>query len=321
METIATREQRIEEALFRGASLTLQNLAYAEEVQSIVDALLRVDTKPKDLTVEALEIKSKTVTASVLAREDGVAAGFDEFAFVVEGYGISVGFEKKDGEAFRSGDVLLRLEGDQNRLLSLERVGLNLLQRMCGIATGAKRLRELVVSRCATTRVVGTRKTVWGLLDKRALHLGEVGTHRLGLGDAILVKNNHLALIARREDSAAPLAIARAWNLRKEAAFIEVEVRGEGAALSAAETFRTLQKESGERYPCLLLLDNMAPREIGAILDSLRRARLWDYVLVEASGGINGENIAGYADTGVDAISIGSLTHSVRALDLCQRIS
>jgi nicotinate-nucleotide pyrophosphorylase (carboxylating) len=321
MEKTATREQRTEESLFRGASLTLQNLAYAEEVHSIVEALLRVDTTPKDLTVEALEIKSKSVAASILAREDGVAAGLEEFAFVVEGYGLSVGFEKKDGEVFQSGDVLLRLEGDQNRLLSLERVGLNLLQRMCGIATEARQLRELVISRCPTTRVVGTRKTVWGLLDNRALHLGGVGTHRLGLGDAILVKNNHLALIARREDSAAPLAIARAWNLRKESAFIEVEVRGEGAALSSAETFRTLQKESGEPYPCLLLLDNMAPREISAILDSLRRARVWDYVLVEASGGINSKNIADYADTGVDAISVGSLTHSVRALDLCQRIS
>jgi nicotinate-nucleotide pyrophosphorylase (carboxylating) len=321
MELTATREQRVEEALFRGSSLTPQNPVYIEEVRSIVGGLLKIDTNPKDLTVEALDIKSKTVIASVLAGEDGVAAGLEEFAMVIEGYGISVAFEKTDGEVFRSGDALLRLEGDQNRLLSLERVGLNLLQRMCGIATEARRLRELVVSRCPTTRVVGTRKTVWGLLDKRALHFGGVGTHRLGLGDAILIKNNHLALIGRREDSAAPLAVERAWNHRKESAFIEVEVRGEGAAVRAAETFRTLQKDSGERYPCLLLLDNMAPRAIGAVLDSLRRERLWDYVLIEASGGIHSENVAAYADTGVDAISVGSLTHSVRALDLCQRIS
>lgn len=273
------------------------------------------------MTVLALEIKSKRVSAVVLARESGVAAGLEEFAFLMGAHGIEVGFEKKDGEAFQAGDALARLEGDQNKLLSLERVGLNLLQRMSGIATLTQCLAERVRSRCPSTRVVATRKTLWGVLDKRAVHLGGGGTHRIGLGDAILIKNNHLALIARREQEAAPLALERAWNFRKEAAFIEIEVRSEGSALSAAETFRRLQKESGERHPCLLMLDNLAPREISLILDSLRRERLWDYALIEASGGVSERTLEAYADTAVDAISLGLLTHSVRALDICQRIS
>ena len=82
---------------------------------------------------------------------------------------------------------------------------------------------------------MGTRKTPWGLLDKRALHLGSGGTHRLGLGDAILIKNNHLALLPSREEEAAPLAIERAWKFRGESAFIEVEVRGEDGARAAAQ--------------------------------------------------------------------------------------
>ena len=317
----ATREQQLEQALFRGGPLNLQNADYAREVRAITDALLRVDLLPDDLTVAALEIQSKRVSASVLAREPGVAAGLEEFAFLVEPHGISVGFEKKDGEAFQAGDSLLRLEGNQNKLLSLERIGLNLLQRMSGIATFSRCLAERVRGRCPSTRIVATRKTVWGLLDKRAVHLGGAGTHRIGLGDAILIKNNHLALIARSEEQAAPVALARAWNFRKQAAFIEIEVTSEGSALSAADTFRKLQKESGERYPCLLLLDNLASREISSILDSLRRERLWDYALTEASGGISKEHIEAYAETGVDAISLGALTHSTRALDLCQRIS
>ena len=136
------------------------------------------------------------------------------------------------------------------------------------------------------------------------MHLGGGGTHRLGLGDAILIKNNHLALIARREEEAAPLAIERAWNFRKEAAFIEVEVRSEGAALRAAETFRALQKESGEQLS--LLADARQP---GAARNQRRfsirfaRERLWDYALIEASGGISKKNVEAYADTGVDAIS------------------
>jgi nicotinate-nucleotide pyrophosphorylase (carboxylating) len=321
MDRATTREQRIEQALFHGAALTLKNSDYAREVRTITEALLRVDLNPRDLTVAALEIKSKKVCASVLARESGVAAGFEEFAFVLEGHGIAVGFEKKDGETFQEGETVLRLEGDQNELLALERVGLNLLQRMSGIATLTRCLQQRVRGRCPSTRVVATRKTLWGLLDKRAVHLGGGGTHRIGLGDAILIKNNHLALIARREEEAVPLALASAWNRRKEAAFIEVEVRSEGAALRAAKTFRDLQNASGESYACLLMLDNLAPREISPILNSLRHEGLWDYVLIEASGGINEKSIEAYADTGVDAISLGALTHSAQALDLCQRIS
>jgi nicotinate-nucleotide pyrophosphorylase (carboxylating) len=321
MDTITTREQQIEQALFRGAALTLLNPDYVREVRALTDMLLRADVNPNDLTVAALEIQTKKVEAVVLAREPGVAAGCEEFAFLAEAHGISVGFEKKDGDRFQSADTLLHLEGDQNQLLSLERVGLNLLQRMSGIATLTRCLQQRVVARCPSTRIVATRKTVWSLLDKRAVHLGGGGTHRLGLGDAILIKNNHLALIARREEDAVAVALSRAWNHRREAAFIEIEVRGEGSALRAAETFRKLQKESGERCACLLMLDNLAPRDISSILDSLRRERLWDYVLVEASGGINPKNVEAYADTGVDVISLGALTHSVQALDLCQRIS
>jgi nicotinate-nucleotide pyrophosphorylase (carboxylating) len=321
MDSNLTREQQLERALFRGGSLTLQNPGYLQEVRTLTEALLRMDSTSRDLTVEALEIKSKRVSAIVLAREAGVAAGLEEFAFLFGWRGIGVHLEKKDGDVFAPGDTLLRMEGEHNQLLSLERSGLNLLQRMSGIATMTHCLQERVRGRCHSTRVVATRKTLWGLLDKRAVHLGGGGTHRLGLGDAILIKNNHLALIARREEEAAPEALERAWRFRNEAAFIEIEVRSEGAALAAAKTFRRLQKELGERYPCLLMLDNLAPKEISPILDSLHRDHSWNYTLIEASGGVSEKNAEAYADTGVDAISIGALTHSARALDLCLRIS
>ena len=320
MDRASTREQRTEEALFRGAALTLRNAGYAREARALTDALLRVDLNPGDLTVTALEVASEKVSAVVLARESGVAAGLEEFAFLLAAHDVRVSFETKDGAPFQAGETLLHLEGDQNRLLSLERVGLNLLQRMSAIATLTRCLQERVRRRCASTRVVATRKTLWGLLDKRAVHLGGGGTHRIGLGDAILIKNNHLALMAPREEDAVPQALERAWKHRREAAFIEVEARGEEAALRAAEVFRSLQEESGERYPCLLMLDNLAPREMSAVLDSIRRKGLWDYALIDASGGIGEKNVEAYADTGVDAISIGALTHSARALDLCLRI-
>jgi nicotinate-nucleotide pyrophosphorylase (carboxylating) len=315
-----TREQRLEQALFRGASLTLENPEYLTTVRTLTDMLLRTDLTPGDLTVEALRLDAEPAKAIIIAREAGVAAGFAELAWMLGAHGVDVTAKKNDGDAFASGETLLELASSRARLLSIERVGLNLVQRMCGIASAARSLQDRVCERNSSTRVVGTRKTPWGLLDKRAVHLGGCGTHRIGLGDAILIKNNHLALIAGREEEAAPVAIERVWGSRERSAFIEVEVRSEAAALAAARTFRHLLAETSEEYPCLLLLDNMKPEEISRILSSLRRENLWDSVLIEASGGIAESNIEGYADSGVDAISVGALTHSARALDLSQRI-
>lgn len=315
------REQRVEQALFRGGSLTLDNPRYRHAVSTFVEGLLRDDLAPRDLTVEALEIGNNRSSAVVLARGSGVAAGLAEMAFLLEAYGVDVAFEKRDGDAIRPDDVLLRAEGEQPQLLALERVGLNLVQRMSGIAMAIRCLQERMQARSFATRIVGTRKTPWGLLDKRALHLGNGGTHRLGLGDAIVIKNNHLALLAAREEEATPLAIEKAWQFRHDSAFIEIEVRGEGAARAAAGTFRHLREETAEEYPCLLMLDNMKPDQIGAILDMLRREGLWDHALIEASGGISESNAEAYAACGVDVISIGALTHSARALDICQKIS
>ncbi len=287
----------------------------------MTELLVQTDLAPEDLTARALGMKDRFASAAILAREGGVAAGLEEFASLMRVHEVEVEFEKQDGDVIKPGDTLLHTEGDESKLLALERVGLNLLQRMSGIATASRCLQERAGRRSPTTRAVGTRKTPWGLLDKRALHLGNGGTHRLGLGDAIVIKNNHLALLAAREEDAAPVAIERAWRVRADSAFIEVEVRGEGAARAAAQSIRRLQEEAGEQYPCLLMLDNMSPDQISAILDMLRRENLWDHTLIEASGGISETNVEAYAACGVDAISIGALTHSARALDICQRIS
>jgi nicotinate-nucleotide pyrophosphorylase (carboxylating) len=319
MET--RREARVERALFRGAGLTLENAAYCREVRTLIELLVKTDLAPEDLTAKALRLIDRHAIAAIMAREGGVAAGLAEFAFVLRSKGLAVEFKKHDGDPIAAGEVLMQAEGDESRLLALERVGLNLLQRMSGIASTSRCLQERLRRKSFATRIVGTRKTPWGLLDKRALHLGNGGTHRLGLGDAIVIKNNHLALLADREEDAAPVAIERAWQLRTESAFIEVEVRGEEAARVAASTFRRLREETGEEYPCLLMLDNMTPAQIATILEMLRRDNLWDDTLVEASGGITETNVETCAATGVDAISIGALTHSARALDICQRIS
>jgi nicotinate-nucleotide pyrophosphorylase (carboxylating) len=318
------RQRRLEKALFRGSNLTLENPAYLRVLRALLDALLTPDLAPRDLTVAALGIKSRRAAAQVLAREPGVAAGLEEYAYLLRHRGLKVTLKKLDGDFFQTGDVLLRAEGGENKLLSLERVGLNLLQRMCGIATATQRLQERARRQCPATRIVGTRKTPWGLLDKRAIHLGGGGTHRLGLGDGIVVKNNHLALLARSEEQAAPLAVEKAWKSRRRAAFIEVEVRSEDGALAAARAFKRLRAEAPSatrEYPCLVMLDNLMPDDVRQIIVAMRREKVWEGTLVEASGGISESNMELYAAAEVDAISLGALTHSARALDLSQRIA
>jgi nicotinate-nucleotide pyrophosphorylase (carboxylating) len=316
-----TRQRRLEQALCRGANLTLDNASYRNSVRVFTNELLRTDLAGGDLTAEALGLKHREVSAASIAREGGVVAGLQEFAFLVERRGVVVESDVEDGDAIRPGQVLLRASGEESKVLSVERVGLNLLQRLSGIATMSRCLQQRVSARHPGTLVVGTRKTPWGLLDKRGLHFGSGGTHRLGLGDAILIKNNHLALIAGSEEEAAPAAIQKAWARRDTAAFIEVEVRGLGAARAAAATFRRLHTEGSEPYPCLSMLDNMTPEQAGLIVEMLHRENLWEHTLIEASGGISETNVEAYAASGVDAISIGALTHSARALDISQTIS
>jgi nicotinate-nucleotide pyrophosphorylase (carboxylating) len=317
----ATRQERTERALFRGSGLTLDDPGYRWMVQTFIDVLVKTDLASGDLTAKALGMRERRAFAAILAREGGVAAGLAEFAFLLRAHGLNVEFKKQDGDVIRPGDTLLEADGEESKLLGLERVGLNLLQRMSGIATTARCLQERLLGKSLPAKIVGTRKTPWGLLDKRALHLGNGGTHRLGLGDAILIKNNHLSLLATREQDAVPIAIEKAWNHRAKSAFIEVEVRAEPAARAAAQAFRRLRENQDVDYPCLLMLDNMPPERVGEILKMLRQENLWDDTLIEASGGISEANVEAYAARGVDAISIGAPTHSARALDLCQRMS
>lgn len=316
------RRRIVEQALFRGAALTFANKAYLRTVRALLTTPLETDTQPRDATVAALGIRNKASAAQIVAREPGVAAGFAEYSWVFRKQGLNVVLKKEDGDDFNTGDALVRVEGPQSKILTLERTGLNLLQRMCGIATATRRLQERASQRCSATRITGTRRTPWGLLDKRALHLGGGGTHRLNLADGIVIRNNHLALFHRNEEKSAPAAIAAAWTKQRRARFIEIEIRTEDGAIAAATEFNRLKKIGGSRvhdFPAFVMLDNLMPDEVRQIIVALRKARLWDAILVEASGNITETNADLYAEAEADVVSIGALTHSPRALDLSQR--
>lgn len=311
-----TREERVRAAFYRGGDLTLENPLYLRAVRTLIDELLREDTEPADMTVEAMEIGARPCIVEIRAKAAGVVAGVAEAAWIYERARQTATPIISDGSNVTTRDVILRIAGEARSLLSLERTVVNLIQRMSGIATATKKLITAVRQASSTAHVVGTRKTAWGLLDKRAIHCGGGGTHRLNLGDAILVKTNHLRLASNRISDP---TLRPAWERRKSAAFFEVEVTSVEEALQAARVLGELQASS-DACPCILMLDNFSATDAGRAVQSLRDAGLHDAVLVEASGKVSEESVASYAAAGVDAISIGALTHSVRALDLSAKI-
>ena len=271
------------------------------EIREAVRQALAEDLGSGDATTLATVPARTKATAVMVAREPLVVAGlaFAVAAFRELGPRIRVRCEVRDGEHLGNGRTLLRVEGPARALLSAERVALNFLQRLSGIAT----LTAAYVAAVADTRarILDTRKTTpgWRRFEKYAVACGGGQNHRLGLADMILIKDNHL--VALRD--AAPNAIAAAVE-RSRAACPHLRVEVE------ADTLTQVGQAVAARAD-LVLLDNMRPpllRKAVAIVAGRCQT--------EASGGVNLRNVRATAKTGVDFISVGALTHSARAVDI-----
>ncbi len=266
-------------------------------LKDIVRRALAEDLGTGDITSEATIPEALEAEAVVVAREPGVLAGLPVAAEVFSQVdpNLALRAEAADGQRLEAGSRVLRLRGRARSLLAGERVALNFLQRMSGIATATARLVSLVEGTGA--RVVDTRKTAPGLrlLDKYAVRQGGGANHRFGLYDAVLIKDNHV-MAAGGVGPAVRSARARAGH----AVRIEVEV----------DTLNQLE-EALEAGADLILLDNMPPARLR---EAVRRAA--GRAMLEASGGIDEATIRAVAESGVQIISVGALTHSVKALDL-----
>ncbi|MDF0512989.1 carboxylating nicotinate-nucleotide diphosphorylase [Agromyces sp. H3Y2-19a] len=271
------------------------------EIERIVTAALDEDAPWGDLTGDTLIPADATATAELVAREPGMLSGIDVFAaaFRLVDARIAVEPLARDGEPFAAGAVLARVQGPARGILRAERVGLNLLQRMSGIATLTARYVAAVAGTGA--RIVDTRKTTPGLrsLERQAVRDGGGRNHRRSLSDAIMAKDNHLAVLtAGGVDLATALREAR--DRMPHTAHLEVEVdRIDQIAPVLAGGADTI------------MLDNFTTDELRAGV-----ALIDGRTIVEASGGVNLDTVAAIAATGVDVISVGALTHSVRSLDL-----
>lgn len=267
----------------------------------LVERALSEDLASGDLTSSLVIPASAVGVARIEAREALTVCGIDVVLEVFRQVDADVDCEPlcRDGDVARSGDHLVRVHGSLRSILAAERTALNFLCRLCGIASQAARFVQAVAGTRAA--IVDTRKTLpgWRVLDKYAVATGGAHNHRGGLFDGILIKDNHIAAAASLEAIVKSAVADAPAGMR-----VQVEVQSEAEAEVAVD--------AGADF---LLLDNCSPEEVRRIVE-----RLGDRALLEASGGIDLANVRSYADTGVQRISSGALTHSVAGSDVALEI-
>ncbi|MDD1774616.1 MAG: carboxylating nicotinate-nucleotide diphosphorylase [Methanobacterium sp.] len=268
--------------------------------------MLEQDIGFEDTTTRALIKPGLKIKAEIISNQAGIVAGIDLITPLLEDFKITISNTRKDGDQLEEGETILIMEGEASTILTLERTVLNLLMRMSGIATSTSEMVKKARKVNPEIVIAGTRKTTPGLQfwEKEAIRTGGGDTHRYRLDDAVLIKDNHLALVG---DVA--LAVKKAREYASFTKKIEVEVENLEDALIAAEAGADI-----------IMLDNMPVSKVESVLHALSDQGIRSKVIIEVSGGINMNNLGDYVKTGVDIISSGYLTHSAGVLDLSMEI-
>ncbi|PLC68279.1 nicotinate-nucleotide diphosphorylase (carboxylating) [Vulcanisaeta sp. EB80] len=260
---------------------------------------LREDDPFWDLT--SVIVPNEYGEACVRVKEDCVVAGMEEVTELLRLLGLEFTVLRGDGNVAKAGDCVLIIRGQKPDLLKVERVVLNVLMRASGIATMTRRILERARNVNPRVRVAATRKTTPFLryLEKKAVAIGGGDPHRFSLSDAVLIKDNHIRAVGSLEK-----AIILARERSPFTVKIEVEVETAEDAIKAAELGVDI-----------IMLDNMKPSDVAKVHEELVRRGLRDRIILEASGGINEDNVIEYARY-VDVVSIGALTHSYKSIDM-----
>ena len=255
-----------------------------------------------DITSKLLQ--KRKIVARIITREETIVAGtkFAKDIFALKKCKVQI--LKKDGKIGKENQTILEIRGNVKDVLTCERTALNLLSRMCGIATQTNNLKKQMKSIGSKSKIFATRKTAPGLrfFDKEAVKIGGGEKHRMTLSEMIMIKDNHLAVERSIE------GILK--KAKKTSGKIEIEVESQKDAILCARLGADI-----------IMLDNFSPDRIKKTIKKLTELKLRNKVVLEASGRINSKNIAKYAETNVDMISIGSITNSVNGIDLSLEIS
>lgn len=271
------------------------------DIDSFILNSLKEDMPMGDITTDNTISEVSKTKAFLIAKEDGIVAGIDVAEKVFKLLDNNITFTKKyrDGDAVKRGDIIIELEGSSRALLKGERLALNLMQRLSGIATKTNEFVSIVKD--LPVKIVDTRKTTPGLryLEKYAVKVGGGTNHRFCLSDGVLIKDNHIAACGGIKE-----AIEKVRGNIPHTIKIEVET----------ESLEQVQ-EALEAKADIIMLDNMSNEQMTQAVRLINKA-----ALVEASGNVSLERVREIALTGVDIISIGALTHTVKALDISMRI-
>lgn len=268
---------------------------------SILKLALAEDIGTGDITTNTLVPEKKAIRGSIIAKESGVICGLDVFnrVFFLLDEGVRISKRIADGEAVSAGTIIADIEGPARSVLTGERVALNVLQRLSGIATKTNVLASKIAG--TNTKIIDTRKTSPGLrvLEKYAVRIGGGANHRMNLSDGILIKDNHIKAAGGIQQAVDASRSGAPATLK-----IEVEV----------ETLEQV-KEALRTKADIIMLDNMPVEMMKQAV-----AMIGDKALTEASGNMDEQDLLEVAETGVSFISIGALTHSVKALDISLKI-
>lgn len=261
-----------------------------------------------DITVQALISPEQHAAAEIIAKEDGIFCGREELLFFGKQENLEIEILKKDGKKIKKGDLLVNISGNARKILGSERILLNVLGRLMGIATLTKNIANKLPS---SVSLLPTRKTFWGAMEKKAIVAGGGLTHRINLESAILTKENHLLLCGGILPALEKMKDWSETNAKnRDNFFWEIEVETESE-------FREVLLHSPRNIVGVVMLDNFSPQEIKQLLQTVQKPK---NLFFEASGGITPHNILEFADSGIDAISCGFLTHSARSADVSLRV-
>lgn len=307
-----SRLDRINEYYQHASILNVNNPIYKDRFLKYINNALKNDVGNGDITTHALFRQKRIVEAVISSEEDGVIAGVSELELFYTSNGVNVKIYTEDGTYANAGTIILSLKGDLHKILSMERTGLNLMRRMSGIATTTFNFVNLIKN--FDTKISATRKVLLDeMIEKRAVSLGGGFTHRIGLDNFVLIKDCHLSLIDSEPNITEALKRICSANISCP---VEIEVENTDEALIAAKIFNYY----GNKLKGIIMLDNFSQTQICDTIALLKKNNLYDSVLLEASGGINYDNLIDYAKSGIDIISTSAITEAAKSLNLHQEI-
>ncbi len=260
-----------------------------------------------DITSDLLVPKELEARGTIKMKEEAVIAGVDEVSILLKQVGLEQKWNVSDGSIVRFGEVVVKVSGNARSMLAVERVALNILGHMSGIATATRRAVDMVSRIDSAVRIAGTRKTLPGLrlMEKRAIKLGGGDPHRNDLYDMVLIKDNHISLMGTIGSTIRGIR----ESMPDKGGRIEVEVDTSDGAGEAARSGADI-----------IMLDNMSVEDVREAVIRLEKEGLREKVALEVSGGMRFDNIEAYAQAGVDIISMGILTNSSHAMDMTFKI-